>query len=124
MVAAPQLFSGGLPVLCIGVALRAEVFDRFPAFKIGRMCAGLFDHLAQHLRVLEHRAGAEMVLVERLTVMVGHEDRRTQAVDQRLLTDVAVGVVDSFVEVLYRVSPDELPSIELSDIISHCILPY
>ncbi len=74
------------------------------------MGPGVVDHLPQQLRVLQHGAGEQVVAVEGLSVMVGHEDRGAQAVQQGRLPDVAVGVMDEHAGVHVAVGVDvEIP---------------
>ena len=73
----PDLVGGGLPVGGIGLALVAQMIDAFRALEVGAVSTGLVDHLAQQLGVFQHRAGTQMVLVERLAVVVGHEQRQS-----------------------------------------------
>ena len=57
------------------------------------MGAGGFHHVRQHVPVLQDGAGAQQVVVERLPLVVLHEDRRFQGIEQRRLAYVRVGVV-------------------------------
>ena len=50
--------------------------------------------LGQDLRVLKHRARAQHVGVPRVVLAIGLEDRLLQALEQRLVLDVGVGIVD------------------------------
>ena len=54
----------------------------------------LVHHLAQQLGVFQHRAGAQVVLVERLAVVVRHKQRAVQDLQNAAVVDVGVGVVD------------------------------
>ena len=58
------------------------------------MGAGALHHHAQHLWVLQHGAGAEVVAVEGLMAVIGHEQRRLKGLQQGLFTDVGVRVMD------------------------------
>ena len=71
MAAGPEALSRRLPVLGVFVALGAQVIGGLRGLRIGGMGAGLLDDFAQYLRVLQHRAGAQMVVVERLAVVIG-----------------------------------------------------
>ena len=70
------------------------------------MRAGGLYHSAQLLRVFEHRAGPEHVVVERLSIMVGHEERGFHRLEQRFLADVRVGIVDEHAGVHVAVGVD------------------
>lgn len=61
---------------------------------IKRKTAGLRNHLAQQLRVFRHGARAQMVLVERLSIVVRHEERRLQDFEQCFFANVGIGIVD------------------------------
>ena len=56
-----------------GLTLVAQMIDAFRALEVGAVGTGLVNHLAQQLGVFQHGAGAQMVLVEGLAVVVGHE---------------------------------------------------
>ena len=92
--ARPEALGGRRPVLRVVVALSAQVIGGFRRLRVGRVRAGPFDDLAQPLRVFKHRARAQHVVVERLRVVIGHEDRGAQRVEQADLADVRVGIVD------------------------------
>ena len=61
---------------------------------IKRKTAGLRNHLAQQLRVFQHGARAQVVLVERLAIVVRHEERRLQDFEQCFFANVGIGIVD------------------------------
>ena len=90
----PDLISGGLPVGGVSLAFLAQVLDTFRGLQVGAVGTGLVHHLFQQLGVFQHRAGTQMVLVEGLTVVVSHEQRAVQNLQNRLVVDVGVGVVD------------------------------
>ena len=58
------------------------------------MRPGLPHHPAQLLRVLQHGAGPQHVVVEGLAVVVGHEEGALEGLQQGHVPDVHVGVVD------------------------------
>ena len=66
---------------------------------IKRKTAGLRNHLAQQLRVFQHGARAQVVLVERLTIVVRHEERRLQDFEQCFFANVGIGIVDKHARV-------------------------
>ena len=61
---------------------------------LGALGVRLVDDLRQDLRVLEHRAGLEHVVVEGVVTAIRLENRLLEALEQRLLLDVGVGIVD------------------------------
>ena len=66
---------------------------------IKRETAGLRNHLAQQLRVFQHGARAQVVLVERLAIVVRHEERRLQDFGQCFFANVGIGIVDEHARV-------------------------
>ncbi len=61
---------------------------------IKRKTAGLRNHLAQQFRVFQYGARAQVVLVERLAIVVRHEERRLQDFEQCFFANVGIGIVD------------------------------
>lgn len=66
---------------------------------IKRKTADLRNHLAQQLRVFQHGARAQVVLVERLAIVVRHEERRLQDFEQCFFANVGIGIVDKHARV-------------------------
>lgn len=66
---------------------------------IKRESADLRNHLAQQLRVFQHGARAQVVLVERLAIVVRHEERRLQGFEQCFFANVGIGIVDEHARV-------------------------
>ena len=60
------------------------------------MCSRFFYQFLQDLRILQHRAGTEHILIKRLIVMVGHEQRLFQDLKDGVLPDIAVGIVNEY----------------------------
>ena len=50
----------------------------------------------EDLRVFQHRAGAKMVAVERLSLSVGFEKRLLETLKERLVMDIGSGIVDEY----------------------------
>lgn len=73
---------------------------------IKRKTAGLRNHLAQQLRVSRHGARAQVVLVERLAIVVRHEERRLQDFEQCFFANVGIGIVDEYARVGVAVCVD------------------
>lgn len=66
---------------------------------IKRKTADLRNHLAQQLRAFRHGARAQVVLVERLAIVVRHEERRLQDFEQCFFANVGIGIVDEYARV-------------------------
>ena len=66
---------------------------------IKRKTADLRNHLAQQLRVFQHGARAQVVLVERSAIVVRHEERRLQDFEQCFFANVGIGIVDEHARV-------------------------
>ena len=66
---------------------------------IKRKTADLRNHLAQQLRVFQHGARAQVVLVERLAIVVRHEERRLQDFEKCFFANVGIGIVDEHARV-------------------------
>lgn len=66
---------------------------------IKRKTADLRNHLAQQLQVFQHGARAQVVLVERLAIVVRHEERRLQDFEQCFFANVGIGIVDEHARV-------------------------
>ena len=94
MLLGPDAVSGRSPLVSVGAAAAENIVRRFRLLHIGAVGAAALDHLAQQLGVLEHRAGAQVVVVEGLALVVLLEQRLLQALQQALVVDVRVGVVD------------------------------
>ena len=89
--------------------------------RIGGVGARLVNHLLNELRVFQHGAGAEHVLVEGLVVMVGHEHGGLQALQQALLPDVGVGIVDEHAGVHVAVGVDVQVAAAAGDAPAHIL---
>ena len=74
--------------LCV---LQSPFFNKINSF--------LRNHLAQQLRVFQHGARAQVVLVERLAIVVRHEERRLQDFEQCFFADVGIGIADEHARV-------------------------
>ena len=55
---------------------------------------GVFHHFAQTLGIFQHGTGLEQILVERLVIVIGHEQGRLIGFQKGLFPDVGVGIVD------------------------------
>ena len=51
-------------------------------------------HLPQLFRILQHRAGTQHILIERLTVVVCHHHGRLQRFQQCFLANIGIGIMD------------------------------
>ena len=90
----PDAVSRGSPLVGIGAAAAEHIIRRFRLLHIGAVGTAALDHLTQQLGVFKHRAGAQVVVVEGLALVVFLEQRLLQALEQALVVDVGVGVVD------------------------------
>ena len=66
---------------------------------------GLHD-FPELLRVLQHGAGAQMIVIEGLTVVIGHEDGTAHHIQQAHVPDIGVGIVDEHAGVAVTVGVD------------------
>ena len=53
-------------------------------------CTCFLDELTKSLGILKHRAGTQMVVVERLVVMICLEDRAPENIEQAHIMNVGV----------------------------------
>ena len=92
----PELLLGGLPLLRIGNSLVTEMIYAFQVLIIGihRTCG--LDHRPQRFGILQHRTGTEHVLIERLIVVICHENRTLEGIQQTGVMDIAVGIVNEY----------------------------
>ena len=90
----PDLVCRGLPVGSVALALLAQMLHALRRLQVGAVGTGLVHHLLKQLGVLQHRAGTQVILVERLAVVVSHEQRAVQDLQNALVVDVGVGIVD------------------------------
>ena len=60
------------------------------------MCAGFLDDTLQDLRVLQHRAWTEHVVIEWLVVMVSHEQRLFQDLENCILVNISIRVMNKY----------------------------
>ena len=92
----PELVGCRGPAVGIARALVAQVIDALRILIIRVHRTGFLDHPAQAFRVFQHRAGAQHVVVARLIVKVGHEQRALERFKQRVLMDIHIGIVDEY----------------------------
>ena len=90
----PDLVGYRLPVGSICTAFVAEVVYALGRLQVGAVSTGVMHHLAQKLGVFQHRAGTQMVFIEGLAVVVSHEERAAENIEDAAVVDVGVGVVD------------------------------
>lgn len=94
MVFVPETVSVDFPCFCGIKALIGKCLDILRVGEVSGVGAGQLDHTGQAARVIKQRAGAQMILVERLIFMVLHEQRPFVSLQKGLLVDVGIGVVD------------------------------
>src|SRR5699024_1826088 len=92
----PQEIRLRFPVFRVRFAAAAEGIYTFRSFVVGGFGIGCFYHGAELFRILQHRTWTEHVVVERLSVMISHEDRALQSFQQGTFADIGVGVVDEY----------------------------
>ena len=92
-MAAPQLFGAGRPIFGVRHTLVTEMVGAFGRLHIGGTRTRFADNSSQLFGIFKHGTRAQMVLVERLTVVVRHKQRRTQYFKQRFFPDVGIGIV-------------------------------
>ncbi len=90
----PLLGGHRRPRLRVCGGLGAELVGLLRRLDVGLVRAGLLHHLLQKLRVLQHRAGAQMVAVERLALVIGHKQRALQHLEDRVVPDVGIRVMN------------------------------
>ena len=90
----PKTISRNSPVLACLVALGSQVIHRLDRGEVGGNRTAGMDHLSQLLGVVQKRAGAERVIVDRLPLFVLLEQRAFEGIQKTGRVDVAVAVVD------------------------------
>ena len=90
----PKLFSLGRPFFSERLCLGSQIFRTFRSQEIGRMRTGILYHFAEFLRVVQHRAGAEHIVVEGLVLMVFHKQRALERFQETAVVDVDIAVMD------------------------------
>ena len=90
----PDALGNRCPPLRHVARLGGKLVNRLLLDKIRRMRARVLDELLDAFGILEHRAGTQMIVVEGLAMIVAHEQRRTQRIEQAHVMDVDVGVVN------------------------------
>ena len=88
--AVPQLVGDGLPLLGEAVAAGAERFGALGCDEVGGARARVGDYLTQTLRILQHRAGSEVIVVKRLISVICLEQGTFQPLDKRILPDISL----------------------------------
>ena len=86
----PQFVCRSFPVLRIWLAPVTEFIDVLWILVIRVHRSGLFDQFPQPLRILQHRAGPQMVLIKRLVVVIRLEDRASQGLKERAVMDIDI----------------------------------
>ena len=78
----------------IGLTFGAEMFYRFRGLHVCRFGACPFDHIDEGLGIFQHRAGAEVIMVEGLSFGIFLEQGLLETGDEVLVVDVGTRVVD------------------------------
>ena len=79
----PERIGYRFPLLGIGNRLFAQMLRALRTLIIGVDGSGFSHHFGQEFRVFQHRAGAKMVAVERLSLSVGFEKRLLETLNKR-----------------------------------------
>lgn len=90
----PGFLSNWFPLLCIVVALAAEMFYALIGLLVGADRSGAVNNFLKIIRVLQHGAGPQHVAVVRLGSTVALEERALADFENALLLDVRVAVVN------------------------------
>ena len=64
------------------------MFRAFRRLKVGGSCTGFLDDLLQYFRILQHRAGTQVIVIERLPFMIFQEKRLLQAFQQGFFINI------------------------------------
>ena len=96
MALLPEFIGYRFPGFRVFFALVAEMICALRILVIGVNCAGLCYQLPELFRIFQHRAGTQMVVVERLVVMVSLEDRASQSIQQTAVVNIYVGLMDKY----------------------------
>ena len=102
----PDLICDRSPFLRVGIALLAEVIYALRRLKVCLVSPGCLNDLAKKLRVLQHRAGTKVIAVERLTLVISHEQRALEHLQNGVVMDVGVGEVDEHARLRITVGVD------------------
>lgn len=100
------MLGGGSPVLRVTVAFGAQIIHVFQGGYVTGVCPGFVDHFPQFFRILQHGAGPQMVFIERLTIVVCHEQGRAQCFQQSLFPDVGIGIMNEHAGIAVTVGVD------------------
>ena len=82
MTFSPQFICRRFPVFCVRPASVAQIVYAFRILIVCVYSSGIFDQLSQAFRILQHGAGAQMVIVKGLIVVVCLEDGASQRIQQ------------------------------------------
>ena len=82
MLLCPDTLGRGRPLVSVGAAAAEYIIGGFRLLHIGAVRTAALDHLTQQLRVFKHRAGAQVVVVEGLALVVFLEQGLLQALEQ------------------------------------------
>ena len=105
-MAAPQLFGAGRPIFGVRHTLVTEMVGAFGRLHIGGTRTRFADNSSQLFGIFKHGTRAQVVLVERLAIVVRHEERRLQDFEQCFFANVGIGIVDEHARVGVAVGVD------------------
>ena len=90
MTCIPEPLCSILPVLSIIIALAAEMIHALGRLHVSRMRACLFNDGSELVRILKHRTGLKMVVIEGLVSLVNLKQRLLQAFDPAHVVNVRI----------------------------------
>ena len=67
---------------------------------------GGFNHGPQTFRIFQHGAGAKHIIIERLILMVSHEDGASQGVQQGNFVNIDIGIMDKYARLYIALGVD------------------
>ena len=102
----PEFVCNRLPVSGVGFAFVTEMVDRLRILIISIHRIGILNQLAQALRILQHWAGAEMILIKWLVIMISLENRALQCFQQSAVMNICIGIVDEYTRLYVTLSVD------------------
>lgn len=94
-----QLLRLRFPMLCISIALRTKMLHRLRRLQIRRLRTRLFHHLTQLLRILKHWTWTKHIFIKRLSIMICHENRALQCIQQTLFVDICIRIMNKYTRI-------------------------
>lgn len=82
------------PLFCKGLCFGDQVIHTLRCEHFGGVRAGALNGLLDLFRVVKHRAGAEVVFIPRLALVIFHKQGGLQSLNQGAILDVNIGIVN------------------------------